>query len=76
MDVTVYTTPTCMYCHQLKSFLQEKNVDYHEVDVSQDQEAAQKIVQETGQMSVPVTRIGDRYVLGFAKDTISELLGV
>lgn len=76
MDVTVYTTPTCMYCHQLKSFLQEKNVDYQEVDVSQDQQAAQKIVQETGQMSVPVTQIGDRYVLGFAKDTISELLGV
>ncbi len=76
MDITVYTTPTCMYCHQLKNFLQEKEVDYTEVDVSQDQEAARKIVQETGQMGVPVTKIDDRYILGFARDTISEILGV
>lgn len=65
-----------MYCHQLKNFLQEKEVDYTEVDVSQDQEAARKIVQETGQMGVPVTKIDDRYILGFARDTISEILGV
>lgn len=76
MDVTVYTTPTCMYCHQLKNFLQEKGVDYTEVDVSQDQEAARRIVQETGQMGVPVTKIDDRYILGFARDTISEILDV
>lgn len=76
MNITIYTTPTCVYCHQLKSFLQEKDVEYQEVDVSQDQEAAQRIVQETGQMGVPVTQIDDRYVLGFAKDTISEILGI
>lgn len=76
MNVTIYTTPQCVYCHQLKTFLEDKKVDYQEVNVSQDQEAAQKIARETGHIGVPVTQIDDRYVLGFAKDTISELLGI
>jgi len=76
MDVTVYTTPTCLYCHQLKQFLDEKNVTYSEIDLSQDREAAQYIAEATGQMGVPVTRVDDRFVLGFAKDTLADILGV
>lgn len=76
MNVTVYTTPTCMYCHQLKRFLEKKEVEYEEINVFRDQEAARKVAQETGRMSVPITKIDDHYVLGFAKDTITELLGI
>jgi hypothetical protein len=33
-------------------------------------------VEATGQMGVPVTRVDDRFVLGFAKDTLADILGV
>lgn len=75
-DVTIYTSPTCAYCHMLRKYLQEKNVEFEEVDITQDQDAAQKIVSETGQMGVPVTNIDGTYILGFAKDTIKEKLNL
>lgn len=75
-DVTIYTSPTCGYCHMLRKFLQDKEVEFKEVDITQDQEAAEKIVSETGHMGVPVTDIDGTYILGFAKDTISEKLGL
>jgi len=34
--VTVFSTPTCMYCNMLKAFLDEKGVEYENVDVSVD----------------------------------------
>ena len=28
MDVKVYTTPTCGYCHQLKAYLRERGMSW------------------------------------------------
>ena len=75
-NVTIYTSPTCAYCHMLRQYLDDNSVEYEEVDVTQDREAAQKIVSETGQMGVPVTLIDDTYVIGFAKDSLAEKLGI
>ncbi len=52
-QVTVYTTPTCSHCQQVKSFLTELGVQYKEIDVSADPEAAMDIVRRTNQYSVP-----------------------
>jgi len=75
-NVTIYTSPTCVYCHRLKDFLNTNNVEYSEVDVQQNPDAAQRIVAETGQMGVPVTDIDGTYILGFAPDIISEKLNL
>jgi len=74
--VIVYSTPTCPYCHLVKDFLNENNVAFDDIDVSQDQEAAERMVQKSGQMGVPVVEIGDEVVVGFDKDKIKELLGL
>jgi len=36
MEVKIYTTPTCGYCHQAKRFLTGLGVDFTEHDVSRD----------------------------------------
>ncbi len=74
MDVKVYTTPTCGYCHQLKGFLQERGVPFEEKDVSRDRAAAQEMVNLTGQMGVPVAVIGGETVIGFDRPRIEALL--
>ncbi len=43
-EVTIYSTPTCGYCTLAKDFLQEKGVEYVEIDVSVDQQKAQEMV--------------------------------
>lgn len=75
-QTTIYTSPTCAYCHMLRTFLEENSVEFEEINVMENREAAQKIVDETGQMGVPVTEIDGTYIIGFAKDSISEKLGL
>ena len=44
MNVKIYTTPTCGYCHQAKVFLGDMGVVYTEHDVSRDRAAAGEMV--------------------------------
>ena len=73
-NVTVYTTPTCSFCHMTKAFLKSEGVDFNEVDLTKDQAKMKEVVEATGQMGVPVTQIDDEYVIGFDKATLSRLL--
>ncbi len=74
--VRVYTTPTCSFCVMLKKYFDEKEVEYEEVDVSQNEEAQKEMVEKTGQMGVPVTKIGEEFIVGFDKEKINKELGI
>lgn len=74
MNVVVYTTPTCGYCHQVKAFLSQQGVKYTEHDVSVDRAAAEEMVRKTGQMGVPVTVIDNNVVVGFDRARLEQLL--
>ena len=74
MSVVVYTTPTCGFCHQLKSYLRQRGVPFTEYDVSRDQNAAIEMVQMSGQQGVPVTAINGQVVVGFNRPIIDQLL--
>ncbi|HMA62606.1 MAG TPA: glutaredoxin domain-containing protein [bacterium] len=75
-DVTVYTTPTCQYCSAVKQYLDQKNVMYQEVDVSQDQSAAQELMNQTGQRGVPQIDIDGNFVVGYNTKEIDNLLNL
>ena len=74
MDVSVYTTPTCGYCHQAKRFLSELGVEYTKYDVSQDRKAADEMVRLTGQMGVPVILVDGQAIIGFDRMRLQQLL--
>lgn len=73
-QVTVFSTNTCPYCDMMKNFLQQNQISYTEVNVQQDQAAAQKLVETTGQMGVPQTNINGQWVLGFDPERVLELV--
>ncbi|MBU0906125.1 MAG: glutaredoxin family protein [Firmicutes bacterium] len=73
-EVTVYSTNTCPYCDMMKSFLNQNNISFTEVNVQIDQVAAQKLVETTGQMGVPQTNINGQWVLGFDPDRVLALI--
>lgn len=75
-NVTIYTTPTCPWCMKTKEFFKANDVKYTEVDVSADAEKAEKMIEKSGQMGVPVTDIDGQIVIGFDKDRLSELLKI
>jgi glutaredoxin-like YruB-family protein len=74
MDVKIYTTPTCGYCHQAKSFLSALGVKYTEYDVSRDRQAADEMVNLTGQMGVPVIVVDDQVIIGFDRPRLQQLI--
>jgi glutaredoxin 3 len=74
MDVKIYTTPTCGYCHQVKNFLDGLGVKYTEYDVSRDREKAEEMVTLTGQMGVPVTIIDGEVIIGFDRTRLQAIL--
>lgn len=74
--VTIYTTPTCVYCKMSKEFFREKNIQYEEKNVAEDAAARDIMVQKSGQLGVPVIDIDGEIVVGFDKPRLSELLGV
>ncbi|OGL29746.1 hypothetical protein A3D14_00540 [Candidatus Saccharibacteria bacterium RIFCSPHIGHO2_02_FULL_47_12] len=72
--VTVYSTPTCVYCYMVKEYLKGKKVDYKEVDISVDPKAAKWVYENTGYMATPVVGIGDTVILGFDRPKIDTAL--
>jgi glutaredoxin-like YruB-family protein len=75
-QVTVYSTPTCSWCNTLKSWLQEKNILYTDIDISHDQKAAEALVRRSGQQGIPQTDINGRIVVGFNQPLLKELLEI
>lgn len=74
--VTIYSTPSCHFCHMAKEFFKENGISYEEHDVAADQAQRQEMMSLTGQMGVPVIRIEDDVIIGFNKPKITELLGL
>ena len=75
-QVTIYSTPACHFCHAAKDFFTENNVTFTDHDVAADMEKRQEMVEASGQMGVPVIRIGDDVVVGFDEEKVKELLKI
>ena len=72
--VTVYSTPTCVWCGKAKEFLKDNNIHYNEVDVAADQKAAEFMIEKSGQMGVPVIQVDDQFIVGYDKNAMKKVL--
>ncbi|OGI60026.1 NrdH-redoxin [Candidatus Nomurabacteria bacterium RIFCSPHIGHO2_01_FULL_37_25] len=75
-NVTIYTTPSCHFCHMAKEFFKENNVAYTEYDVAGDAEKRKEMIEKSGQMGVPVIFIGEEMIIGYDKPKLTKLLGL
>ena len=78
--IVIYSAPTCPYCNMVKDYLKEKGINYSDIDIAANPDAAKEIVQKSGQMGVPVIVIseGDKeeIIVGFDKEKINKNLGI
>ncbi|OGG62433.1 NrdH-redoxin [Candidatus Kaiserbacteria bacterium RIFCSPHIGHO2_02_FULL_49_34] len=75
-QVTIYSTPSCHFCHMAKDFFTEHSVAFTDYNVAEDTEKRQEMREITGQMGVPVIMIGENVVIGFDEPKIRELLSI
>ncbi len=76
MKVKVYSTNVCPYCTMAKDFLKEHGVEFEEINVQENQEAAKEMIAKSGQMGVPVIEIGEKIIIGFDKEAIKKELNL
>jgi glutaredoxin-like YruB-family protein len=74
--ITIYSTPTCHFCHMAKEFFTEKGVEFTAYDVASDAAKRQEMIQMTGQLGVPVIVIGDDVMVGFDRNRLAQKLGI
>lgn len=83
-QVTIYSTPTCHFCHAAKDFFTANNVQFTDYDVASDLEKRKEMIEKSGQMGVPVIFVGDpsnpsgqaKMIVGFDEPQLRELLGI
>ena len=74
--IKLYTTPTCVYCKNLKEYFKSNGILYEEVDVSKNEEDLQEMIKISNQMGVPVVDIDGQIVVGFDKVKIDKILNI
>ena len=72
-NVVVYSSDTCIYCHEAKNYLKELNIDFVEKNVSSDSIARKELMMR-GFMGVPVIMVDEKIVQGFDKERLDQLL--
>lgn len=75
-QVTIYSTPTCHFCHMAKDFFSANKVDFTDYNVATDLPKRQEMIQKSGQMGVPVITVGSDLIVGFDEERLRELLAV
>lgn len=75
-NVTIYSTPTCHFCHMAKDFFTSHSIPFTEYDVASDAEKRKEMVEKSGQRGVPVIFIDNEMIIGFDELKLSKLLGL
>lgn len=66
LELVVYSTTWCSDCTRLKMVLDEKQVNYTEIDIDKDPTAAKALQEGTGRSAIPFIRInGGPFIRGW-----------
>ena len=76
MKVEIYTTPSCVYCKMAKELFNEHAIEYTEYNVAEDAEKRNELIEQSGQMGVPVIKIDGEIIIGFDEARVRSLLGI
>jgi glutaredoxin-like protein NrdH len=60
----VYSSTNCQFCKQLKTYLSEQNIPFEERNIDENPAYGEEL-SRLGIMSVPLTLIGEKQILGF-----------
>ncbi len=76
-EVVMYCTPWCPACRKARAYLNELEVEFVEVDITRDREAAKRVRNWTGGYeTTPTFRIKGEILINFKKDALNEALGI
>ena len=63
--IKIYSTEWCPYCKNAKQFFADKDMEYEEINIEQEEISRQDLVKITGGSSVPQIVINDKPIGGY-----------
>lgn len=72
--ITIYTTPTCAFCHMAKNYFKSQGLEYKEIDVAREPTGAQMLIEKSGQLGVPVIDVDGKIIVGFNRPALEMVL--
>lgn len=82
MNITIYSTTTCAFCHVLTAWLDKENIAYTKKNTDEDEAALAEFMSvNDGNLGVPFTVIKDdggneTKILGFDQAKFKQVLGI
>lgn len=71
VDVRIYTTTYCPFCHRARGLLEDRGIPFEEIDVTGDTRERDRLTAETGRATVPQVFIRGDAIGGY--DELLEL---
>lgn len=63
--IVMYSSSWCGYCRAAKTLLQERGLEYEEIEVDQDPEKKQEMMERSGRRTVPQIFFGSKHIGGY-----------
>lgn len=76
-SVVMYCTPWCPACRRARFFFQQYGVQWSEIDITRDREAAKRVREwANGHETTPTFEVNGQVVVDFKRERMMELLGI
>ena len=72
--ITFYTKPECATCDQARTYFEEMEIPFEEVDIAEDEAVAAKMQKNFGHNNVPTVKVGNKSITGYEKNTMAKIL--
>ena len=73
--ITLYASPSCVYCRMTKSFFRIRGISFEEKNVLENKDALAEMVGKSGARVVPVLDIDGEIIVGYHRDRLREIFG-
>ena len=75
IKVMLYSKTGCSYCTKAKELLKNKGIAYEEVELTNNKDLIIKLVNQTGQNTVPYVFVNDEFIGGYQDLLMFEKAG-
>ena len=76
MNVTLYRTESCPWCHKTAEFFKKHKVKFKAIDVGKSAKASEEMIEKSGQQGVPVIDIDGKIIVGFDEPKLKKTLKI
>lgn len=72
--ILFYSSSDCKICDDARSYFQDLGVSFEEVSLTENEDKVKELDEKIGYSDAPILKIGEKYITGFNKKLVSNIL--